>query len=115
MPEKSPTTYAFQRHPRYFGMRFPGKFTGCAFKKEMKYTTLTLLVFSVFLLQNCGGKDISDALVPTTSIQIQKEFLLGGLPELQFETLDTINLEAKGIPPISSVQDIAFSQNIFSF
>ncbi|WP_228694039.1 6-bladed beta-propeller [Lunatimonas sp.] len=79
----------------------------------MKYTTLTLLVFPVFLLQNCGGKDISDALVPTTSIQIQKEFLLGGLPELQFEMLDTINLEAKGIPPISSVQDIAFSQNFF--
>jgi hypothetical protein len=36
----------------------------------MKHFTLALLVFSVFLLQNCGNKDNSDALVSYNTIEI---------------------------------------------
>jgi hypothetical protein len=39
--------------------------------------------------------------------------LLGDSPELQIEILDTINLEASGNPPLTSVHDLAFSQDFF--
>lgn len=79
----------------------------------MRSTKLTLLVFPVLLLQNCGEKDNSDALVPNNTIEISKDFLLGESPELQIEILDTINLEAPGNPALTTVQDIAFSQHFF--
>ncbi len=79
----------------------------------MRYTKLILLVFPVFLLQNCSDKDNSDALVSVKTIEIQKDFLVGNSPELQIEILDTINLEAPGNPPLTSIQDIAFSEHFF--
>jgi hypothetical protein len=79
----------------------------------MKYTTLILPVITVFLLQNCGDKDNSDAVLFTNTIEIQKDFLLAVSSELQFEMLDTINLGAEGNPPLSSVQDIVFSKHFF--
>lgn len=79
----------------------------------MKHTTLTLLIISVFLLPNCGHKDYAGTLVSINSIEIRKDFLFGDSPELQIEILDTINLEVPGNPPITSVQDIAFSQHFF--
>jgi hypothetical protein len=79
----------------------------------MKHTKLYLMFISVFLLQNCGNKDNSDDLVITNIIEIRKEFLLGDSPELQIEILDTINLEVPGNPPLTAVQDLAFSQDFF--
>ncbi|WP_114751534.1 6-bladed beta-propeller [Pleomorphovibrio marinus] len=79
----------------------------------MKYIPLILHVFFVLLLQNCGDKDYADTLEGTTTIEIQKDFLLGEASELQFEILDTINLEAPGNPPITAIQDIAFSKDFF--
>jgi hypothetical protein len=85
----------------------------CFPKLNMKYTTLILPVFTVFLLQNCGDKDNSDTLLFTNTIEIQKDFFLDDSPELQFEMLDTINLGAEGNPPLSTVQDIYFSKHFF--
>ena len=79
----------------------------------MKYTTLTLLIIPVSLLQNCGDKDYSDTLASTNTIEIHKDFLLGDSPELQIEILDTINLEAQGNPRLTFSQDLAFSQDFF--
>lgn len=79
----------------------------------MSHTKLTLLVFPLFLLLNCGDKNNSDALVSNNTIEIKKDFLLGDSPELQIEILDTINLEAPGNPAFTTVQDIAFSQHFF--
>jgi hypothetical protein len=79
----------------------------------MKFITITLLAFPVFLLQNCGEKDNSVTLVSTNIIEVQKDFLYGDSPELQFEMLDTINLSAPGNPPITVVQDISFSDHFF--
>jgi hypothetical protein len=78
----------------------------------MKYTHLTLLVLSGLLLQNCGDKGDVDTKSYNT-IEIQKDFLLGDVPELQFEILDTINLNAPGNPPLTGIQDMAFSQDFF--
>ncbi len=77
----------------------------------MKYTKLILIVLSISLLQNCGKKNNVNIPKLANTIEIHKEFLLGGVPELQFETLDTINLEAEGNPPLTSTMDIAFSEN----
>lgn len=79
----------------------------------MSHTKLTLLVFPLFLLLNCGDKNNSDALVSNNTIEIKKDFLLGDSPELQIEILDTINLEAPVNPALTTVQDIAFSQHFF--
>jgi hypothetical protein len=51
--------------------------------------------------------------VITNIIEIRKGFLLGDSPELQIEILDTINLEVPGNPPLTAVQDLAFSQDFF--
>jgi hypothetical protein len=82
-------------------------------KLKMKYNTLTLLVLSASLLQNCGNKDNVDTQVSINTIEIRKDFLFGNSPELQIEIIDTINLEAPGNPPLTAVQDIEFSENFF--
>ena len=79
----------------------------------MKYINLTFLVLSVSLLQNCGDKNNSDVLVSINTIEIQQDFLFGDSRELQIEILDTINLEARGNPPLTFSQDLAFSQDFF--
>jgi hypothetical protein len=77
----------------------------------MKYSNLILLVFSFSLLQSCGNKDNVDTQVSINTIEIRKDFLFGNSPEFQIEILDTINLEVPGNPPLTAVQDIAFSEN----
>ncbi|MBS9525790.1 6-bladed beta-propeller [Litoribacter alkaliphilus] len=79
----------------------------------MRNIKLSLFIFLVFLLQNCGDKDISDVQVSKKTIEIQRDFLLSDSPELQIEILDTINLEATENPPISAIQDMVFAQNFF--
>lgn len=79
----------------------------------MRYTKITLFVFLVFLLQNCGDKDNSDAPAFTYTIEIQKDLMSGNSPELQIEILDTISLEAPGNPPLVKVRDIFFSEHFF--
>ena len=79
----------------------------------MKYTQLILLVLSLSLLQNCGKKNTVDTPKPFNTIKISKEFLFSNSPELLLEILDTINLEAPGNPPLTAVQDMAFSQHFF--
>ena len=82
-----------------------------AINRKMKYINLILPVFSISLFQNCGNKDNVDTQVSINTIEISKDFLLGDSPELQIEILDTINLEAPGNPPLTAIQDIAFSEN----
>jgi hypothetical protein len=77
----------------------------------MKCTNLILLVLSFSLLQSCGNKDSVDTQVSINTIEISKDFLLGDSPGLQIEILETINLEAPGNPPLTAIQDIAFSEN----
>ncbi len=81
----------------------------------MKHIPLNLLVLSVYLLKNCGDKDSMDTQEGTTTIEVQMGFLFGNSPEIQFEMLDTINLEASGNPPLTAIQDIAFSKDFFSW
>jgi len=79
----------------------------------MKYTNLILLVFFVLLYTTCGNKNDVNSTVFTNKIEIQKDFLFGDSPKFHTEILDTINLEALGNPPLTAVQDIAFSENFF--
>jgi hypothetical protein len=65
------------------------------------------------MLQNCGNKDYVDTQVSINTIEIRKDFLSGDSPEFHIEILDTIYLEAPGNPPLTAVQDIAFSENFF--
>ncbi|MGY6742579.1 MAG: 6-bladed beta-propeller [Cecembia sp.] len=74
---------------------------------------LTCLGLFILFMQSCRNKDSSEPLSSFNAIEIRKDFLLGDSPELQIEILDTINLEAKGNPAITTVQDIAFSQHFF--
>jgi len=93
---------------------FQRRFIGQAFQKlYMKYTTLTLLIIPVSLLQNCGDKDYPDSIKSTKTIEIKMDLLKGDSPEFIIDILDTINLEVLGNPPITSVQDLAFSQDFF--
>jgi hypothetical protein len=67
-----------------------------------------LFFFSVLLFQNCGNKDYLDS---TKTIEIKMDFLKGDSPEFIIKILDTINLEVPGNPPLTSVQDLAFSKD----
>ncbi len=80
-------------------------------KLIMKYTILTFLIFLVLLLQNCGSKDNVDTQVFIKTIEIKMDLLKGDSPEFSIEILDTINLEIPENPPLTSVQDLAFSQD----
>jgi hypothetical protein len=64
-------------------------------------------------LQNCGNKDNVDTQESINIIEIRKDFLFDDSPEFQIEILDTINLEIPGNPPLTAIQDIAFSKNFF--
>jgi hypothetical protein len=43
-------------------------------------------------------------------IEINKDFLLDHVNELQFEVKDTLDLDAPGNPPLTTIQDIAFGK-----
>ena len=77
----------------------------------MKHIIRMLFFISIFQFQNCGDKDYLDSLESTKTIEIKMDFLNGDSPEFIIEILDTINLEVPGNPPITSVQDLAFSQD----
>ncbi|HCD87989.1 MAG TPA: 6-bladed beta-propeller, partial [Algoriphagus sp.] len=47
------------------------------------------------------------------TVEIHVEFLKGDSPEFIIEILDSINLEVLGNPPLTSIQDLVFSQNFF--
>jgi hypothetical protein len=79
----------------------------------MKYYWFSLLVFLVFILQNCGNKDNVDTQESINIIEIGKDFLFDDSPEFQIEILDTINLEIPGNPPLTAIQDITFSEDFF--
>lgn len=79
----------------------------------MKYITKIFFFVLIFLLQNCGYKDYADSHISTKIIEIKKGFLFEDSPEFQIEILDTINLEVPGNPPLTAIQDIAFSENFF--
>lgn len=79
----------------------------------MKHITRMLFFILIFQFQNCGYKDYPDSLQSTKTIEIKMDFLKGNSPEFIIEILDTINLEASGNPPLTSVHDLAFSQDFF--
>lgn len=79
----------------------------------MKHIIRMLFFISIFQFQNCGDKDYPDSLQSTKTIEIKMDFLKGDSPEFIIEILDTINLEVPGNPPLTSVQDLAFSQDFF--
>lgn len=77
----------------------------------MKHIIRMLFFISFFQFQNCGDKDSPDSLQSTKIIEIKMDFLKGDSQEFDIEIIDTINLEVPGNPPLTSVQDIAFSEN----
>lgn len=79
----------------------------------MKHITRILFIILIFQFQNCGNKDYPDSQKSTKTIEIKMDFLKGDSPEFIIEILDTINLEVPGNPPLTSVQDLAFSQDFF--
>lgn len=79
----------------------------------MKHITRMLFFISIFQFQSCGNKDYPDSLISTKTIEIKMDLLKGNSPEFIIEILDTINLEVPGNPPLTSVQDLAFSQDFF--
>lgn len=79
----------------------------------MNHITRILLIILIFQFQNCGNKDYPDSLPSAKKIEIKMDFLKGDSPEFIIEILDTINLEVPGNPPLTSIQDLAFSQDFF--
>ncbi|RZS95827.1 6-bladed beta-propeller [Cecembia calidifontis] len=79
----------------------------------MKHITRVLFFIFIFQFQNCGIKEFPDSLQSTKTIEIKRDFLKGDSPEFIIEIIDTINLEVPGNPPLTSIQDLAFSQDFF--
>ncbi len=79
----------------------------------MKHITRMLFFISIFQFQNCGVKDNLDLTTSTKKIEIKLDLLKSDSPEFIIEIVDTINLEASGNPPLTSVHDLAFSQDFF--
>lgn len=79
----------------------------------MKLKNPISIIFLIIFLKSCGEK--GKALIPdsTKTIVIGNDFLKGDSPEFNIELLDTINLELPGNPPLTSIQDLAFSQDFF--
>lgn len=79
----------------------------------MKYIKMILFFILIFQFQNCGNKDHPSYSESTKFIDIKIDFLKESSPEFDFELLDSINLEVPGNPPLTSIQDLVFSQNFF--
>ncbi|MHA7131791.1 6-bladed beta-propeller [Algoriphagus namhaensis] len=79
----------------------------------MKHIKRMLFFVLIFQFQNCGQKDHINYSGSTKHINIKIDFLKESLSEFDFELLDSINLEALGNPPLTSIQDLVFSQNFF--
>ena len=79
----------------------------------MKNTTLIFFLILASLFQYCKKKDYTGTLESANTVEIHVEFLKGDSPEFIIEILDSINLEVLGNPPLTSIQDLVFSQNFF--
>jgi len=79
----------------------------------MKYIIRILFFIIIFQFQNCGNKDHPNYSKSTKDIDIKIDFLKESSLEFDFEFLDSINLEVPGNPPLTSIQDLVFSQNFF--
>lgn len=79
----------------------------------MKYIIRILFFIIIFQFQNCGNKDHPNYSKPTKDIDIKIDFLKESSREFDFEFLDSINLELPGNPPLTSIQDLVFSENFF--
>lgn len=77
----------------------------------MKYITRIVFVIFIFQFQNCGNKDLPDYSELTKNIDIRFDFLKENSAEFVIEILDSINLELPGNPPLTSIQDLAFSED----
>lgn len=74
---------------------------------------LTVSGLFILFMQSCGTKDHAITQIALNTIEIPKDFLFGDSQGLPIEIIDTINLEAKGNPPLTTVHDLAFSQDFF--
>ncbi len=79
----------------------------------IKYIIRILFFIIIFQFQNCGNKDHPNYSKSTKDIDIKIDFLKESSLEFDFEFLDSINLEVPGNPPLTSIQDLVFSQNFF--
>lgn len=79
----------------------------------MKNTRLIFFLILASLFQYCKKKDNTGTLESANTVEIQVEFLKGNSPEFIIEILDSINLELPGNPPLTSIQDLVFSENFF--
>jgi hypothetical protein len=79
----------------------------------MKHIKRMLFFILIFQFQNCGYKDHQNHSESTKYIEIKIDFLKERSIEFDFELLDSINLEVVGNPPLTSIQDLIFSQNFF--
>lgn len=77
----------------------------------MKYSKLIFLFLCVSLFQNCNQKNDIETTKSLHTIEINKEFLLNHVNELQFKAIDTIDLERPGNPSLTSIWDIAFAED----
>jgi len=93
-------------------------------RREINYWATTLIskmnripilfFFALFFLfQNCGNKESLNSTISTKNIKISRDFLTEDVSEFIPEKLDTINLELPGNPPLTTIQDLVFSQNFF--
>lgn len=76
----------------------------------MKLKNLISIILLTIFLQSCGEKEKAFDPDSTKTIEIKIDLLKGDSPEFTTEILDTINLEIPGNPPLTSIQDIAFSE-----
>ncbi|WP_100627921.1 6-bladed beta-propeller [Algoriphagus formosus] len=79
----------------------------------MKSTKIIFFLILASLFQYCKEKGDPKALESVKTIEIQVDVLKGDSPEFIPEKLDSINLELPGNPPLTSIQDLVFSQNFF--
>lgn len=72
------------------------------------------LIFAVvFVLSSCGNSKVAELETSYKRVEITRDFLRDESAELKFELVDTINLGALGNPPLTTIQDLAFSDNFF--
>lgn len=77
----------------------------------MKNTTITFFFILAGLFQNCGEKDITGTSKSANTIEVKWDFLQENSSEMKMEILDTVNFEQSGNPPLTLIQDLAFSED----
>ncbi|SFT48076.1 hypothetical protein SAMN04489724_0932 [Algoriphagus locisalis] len=77
----------------------------------MNFSKVIFLSLCILLFQFCTNKNEVEVEQNIHKIEISKEFLLDDENGFQIEALDTIDLERPGNPPLTFIQDIAFSKD----